>query len=210
MVAAATLAQGVAWCEATLGITPGPGGQHPLMGTHNRLFKISSATFPDAYFEIIALDPDAPPPGRARWFGLDEPALQARLAQSPRLVHVVARSTELAAQRQVLMDLGCSPGEVLSAGRDSPQGPLRWEITVRPDGRLGYAGALPTLIQWQGRHPTASMPACGVGLQALALCGLPSTVSGALRLQGVEYAPPPGPALRAVLTTPLGERVLTS
>jgi uncharacterized membrane protein YphA (DoxX/SURF4 family) len=37
VIMASTLAQGVAWCEATLGVTPGPGGEHPLMGTHNRL-----------------------------------------------------------------------------------------------------------------------------------------------------------------------------
>ena len=42
-----------------LGITPGPGGQHPLMGTHNRLFSIASAAYPQAYFEIIAIDPGA-------------------------------------------------------------------------------------------------------------------------------------------------------
>ena len=56
VVAAATLAQGVAWCEATLGLTPGPGGKHPLMGTHNRLLKIATAAFPEAYLEIIAID----------------------------------------------------------------------------------------------------------------------------------------------------------
>ena len=76
IVAAATLDEGVAWCEAVLGITPGPGGRHPLMGTHNRLFKIATPTFPDAYFEIIALDPQAPPPQRVRWFGLDESDLR--------------------------------------------------------------------------------------------------------------------------------------
>ncbi|MEY4341937.1 MAG: hypothetical protein RL541_1441, partial [Pseudomonadota bacterium] len=38
VVAASSLAQGVAWCEDQLGITPGPGGEHALFGTHNRLF----------------------------------------------------------------------------------------------------------------------------------------------------------------------------
>jgi len=62
VVAAATLAQGVAWCEATLGFTPTAGGQHPLMSTHNRVFNIATTEYPLAYFEIIAIDPDAPPP----------------------------------------------------------------------------------------------------------------------------------------------------
>ena len=61
IVIAASLSQGVAWCEQTLGITPGPGGEHPLMGTHNRLFSIASPAYPRAYFEIIALQPGAKP-----------------------------------------------------------------------------------------------------------------------------------------------------
>jgi hypothetical protein len=39
VVVAASLEQGVQWCERVLGITPGPGGEHALMGTHNRLFS---------------------------------------------------------------------------------------------------------------------------------------------------------------------------
>ena len=54
VIAASTLEQGVEWCEAHLGITPGTGGEHALFGTHNRLFKIATPTFPTAYFEIIA------------------------------------------------------------------------------------------------------------------------------------------------------------
>ena len=29
VIAASTLDEGVAWCERTLGMTPGPGGEHP-------------------------------------------------------------------------------------------------------------------------------------------------------------------------------------
>ena len=39
VVVAHSLEQGVAWCESVLGIKPGPGGEHALFGTHNRLFK---------------------------------------------------------------------------------------------------------------------------------------------------------------------------
>ena len=49
VVMATTLDQGVAWCEATLGVTPGPGGEHPLMGTHNRLLSIASERFPNEW-----------------------------------------------------------------------------------------------------------------------------------------------------------------
>ena len=59
VVAAASLDDGVRWCEKTLGITPGPGGEHPLMGTHNRLFTIATVQHPKAYFEIIAINREA-------------------------------------------------------------------------------------------------------------------------------------------------------
>jgi hypothetical protein len=91
VVAARSLEAGVRWCEDTLGIAPGPGGVHPLMGTHNRLFSIASERFANAYFEIIAIDPAAPPPRRARWFGMDALDLSA----GPRLIHWVARTARL-------------------------------------------------------------------------------------------------------------------
>ena len=52
VVLAKTLEQGVQWCEATLGITPAPGGEHAQYGTHNRLFKIATPANPFAYLEI--------------------------------------------------------------------------------------------------------------------------------------------------------------
>ena len=62
VVVAAALAEGVDWCERTLGVTPGPGGEHPLMGTHNRIFNISSPRHPRAYLEIIAINSGATRP----------------------------------------------------------------------------------------------------------------------------------------------------
>ncbi len=213
VVAAATLEQGVAWCEATLGITPGPGGQHALMGTHNRLCRIDgpapSPAFPNSYLEIIAIDPAAAAPGRARWFGLDDPALQARIAQAPRLVHVVARSAMLDMHRWGLITVGHQPGNPVMLGRDTPQGRLDWQILLRDDGALLCGGALPTLIQWAGPHPTAAMAPAGVALQSLSLQGLPMRSREVLRLRGVEHRDS-GPALRAVLNTPRGDVMLES
>jgi hypothetical protein len=210
IVAAASLAQGVAWCEATLGVSPGPGGRHPLMGTHNRLLKIATPAFAGAYLEIIAIDPDAPAPGRVRWFGLDEPALQAQLQQGPKLIHLVARSTMLDMHRWGLITVGHKPGDPVAASRDTPAGLLSWEILVRDDGRLDCGGALPTLIQWKGPHPTEHMPDSGVTLQALALHGVPERARQVLRLAGVQVHATPGPALTATLATPKGDVVLSS
>jgi hypothetical protein len=214
IVAAATLAEGVAWCEDILGVTPGPGGQHPLMGTHNRLLKIATDRYPDAYFEIIAVDPQATPPQRVRWFGLDEPGLRARLRQGPRLVHAVARVLDLDLRRAALLQLGLDPGVPVKAGRNTPQGPLAWQMLLREDGRLLCDGALPTLIQWEGRHPAQAMPDSGVTLSSLTLRGVPERARDVLRLQHVTVeavAPSPGaPALTAVLQTPRGEVTLHS
>jgi hypothetical protein len=210
VVAAESLEQGAEWCEATLGVPPGPGGRHPLMGTHNRLLKIASQTFPDAYLEIIAIDPDAAPPGRPRWFGLDDEGLRARLRRRPCLIHVVARSSMLDMHRFGLIHLGLQPGEPLRAGRDTPHGRLQWQILVRPDGRLLCGGALPTLIQWEGRHPAAAMDASGVSLKSLELRGVPDRARDLLRVRGAVVHADGAPALRALLDTPHGEVALES
>lgn len=211
VVAAASLAQGVAWCEATLGVTPGAGGQHALMGTHNRLLKIATATYPDAYLEIIAIDPAAPAPARPRWFGLDDPLLQARLeAEGPQLIHFVARSTMLDMHRWGLITVGQKPGDPVTASRETPAGLLSWQILLREDGSLGCGGALPTLLQWQGPHPAAAMADSGVTLQALSLQGVSDRSRDVLRLRGVAVSAEAGVAITATLATPRGEVVLRS
>lgn len=210
VIAAATLEQGVAWCEATLGLVPGPGGQHVLMSTHNRLLKIESDAFPGAYLEIIAIDPVAPPPGRARWFGLDDPALQARIAQQPQLVHAVARTENLDMQRWGLVNAGQQPGLPVAARRQTPNGLLSWYILVREDGALSCGGALPTLIQWQGVHPADRMAPSPVSLKRLVLRGVPAQAQAVLALRGVAFDSGPGPALTAELDTPHGPVTLHS
>ena len=109
VVMAGTLAEGAAWCEATLGVLPGAGGEHPLFGTHNRLLSVASDVFPLAYLEIIAINPEAAGArqtsagGLKRWFDMDDEALRAQLRRhGPRLIHWVARVPDVqdAAARQ--------------------------------------------------------------------------------------------------------------
>lgn len=173
VVAAPSLAEGVAWCEATLGVTPGPGGAHALFGTHNRLLRLPHAEHPQTYLEIIAIDPTVtplqPPPQR-RWFDLDDPALRQRLQhEGPQLIHWVASVPDIDAAAARLRDLGIERGPVLEASRPTPQGLLRWRISVRHDGQRLFGGALPTLIQWGGAHPSSGMADAGLGLRALRL-----------------------------------------
>lgn len=210
VIGATTLQEGVAWCEATLGITPGPGGRHALMSTHNRLFAIGSPAFPRAYAEIIAIDPQAPPPGRSRWFDLDQPALQRALAHGPALIHWVARVPDLAVPIAALAALGHDAGEVLSAQRDTPQGLLRWRIGVRRDGRRSMGGALPTFISWGDRHPADDLEDSGVRIESLTLSGVPREIAGRLAWPAAITMSPGDPALQARLATPKGRLDLGS
>ena len=203
VVGAATLEQGVAWCEATLGVTPAPGGAHPLMSTHNRLLRIDGPGFARAYLEIIAIDPAAPPPGRTRWYDLDDPALQARLVRGPALIHWVAGVADLDAAGAAWRAAGIERGEALQASR----GALRWRIAVRRDGARLAQGQWPTLIEWGAAHPNDSLPASPVALRALTLRGLPDWLRAPLA-EGIGVADDAGAPLEAVLATPLGERRL--
>ena len=212
VVAARSLDEGVAWCEAALGVTPAPGGKHALMGTHNRLLPIASPEFARAYLEIIAIDPEAAAPGRVRWFDLDEAALQASLARGPRLVHWVARTSDIDAAVAALAAQGVDRGRVLQASRATPQGELRWRISVRDDGRRLFAGALPTLIEWGAAHPVDALPASGVTLQSFTLgAGDPSALEGPMHSLGIAANVRGGSvALTFRLRTPRGEITISS
>ena len=180
VIVAKTLEQGVQWCEATLGVTPGPGGEHALYGTHNRLLKIATPAHPLAYLEIIAINPGAKRTSAAatqRWFDMDDAALQAAVAKEPRLVHFVASTDEIQAARIALKAQGIERGPAMQASRHSRRGVLQWQITVREDGQRMFNGALPSLIQW-GKptdteplrlHPRNSLPRSGVTLQRIAV-----------------------------------------
>jgi hypothetical protein len=160
VIGAATLDEGVDWCERVLGVTPQPGGKHALMGTHNRLVNISGPLHPRCYLEVIAIDPEAPQPRRPRWFDLDQPALRARLNQGPGLIHWVARVPSLDAALAYWRGEGVDAGEAVEASR----GALRWRIALRADGRRLRREALPVLIEWGDTHPTDGLPEQGVQL----------------------------------------------
>lgn len=206
VVAARSLAEGVAWCEATLGVTPGPGGQHLFMGTHNRLLSIASPQFARSYLEIIAIDPQAARPSQPRWFDLDAPATQAAMESGPQLWHWVARSAALDEACDTLRKLGVDPGELVQAQRETAQGTLRWRITIRPDGRLLCAGAVPTLIEWSGAHPVESMQASGVQLCGFSVGGVPGGLTPFLPagIESIGGAIGTAAPLQIELITPLG------
>ncbi|HEX5389574.1 MAG TPA: VOC family protein [Burkholderiaceae bacterium] len=218
VVAAATLSDGVAWCEQTLGVTPGPGGAHPLFGTHNRLLRLDGPEQdPPAYLEIIAIDPAATPTRAAplkRWFDLDDTALQHDLlANGPQLIHWVARVTDLSAALVAWSPLGLDRGPAIAASRPTPTGLLQWRLSVRDDGQRLLDGCLPTLIEWGEQHPARTMPPSGLRLNALCLRHPQAELlQRALTTIGLNTARVEAGAasLRAEIHSPRGEATLHS
>lgn len=192
-IAAESLEAGVAWVEAQLGVKLTGGGKHPAFGTHNRLLGLG-----DLYLEVIAVDPEAAPPGRPRWFDLDG------FQGAPRITNWVVESDDLMA------DLARAP-----AGTGVPmalsRGDYRWRMAVPGDGRLPHDGAFPALIQWDGPHPALALPDMGVRLQRLVI-GHPEAeaLRGALHLADdrVEIVLAPEKRLTAIFDTPFGQRSL--
>jgi hypothetical protein len=209
VVAARSLEEGTRWCLATLGVEPEEGGRHAFMGTHNRVLAIGSAAWPRAYLELIAIDPEAPPPGRPRWFDLDRPDMQAALAHGPRLVHWVMRCDDIDARCRALASAGMDPGTVRHAERGAGPEVLRWRIAIRDDGALLAQGAVPTPIQWDGRHPADALPDRGVALQGMTLAGLSPGVAACCNVEELGMVDH-GPAIVARLATPRGEVTLAT
>ena len=204
VVAARTLEEGAGWVASRLGVETVAGGKHALMGTHNRLLGLGR----DAYLEVIAIDPAAPAPGRARWFALDSPAMRSRLEKGPALIHWVARTDDIvAAARSAPVALG----EVVAAER----GDYRWRITVPGDGSLPAGGAFPTLIQWDvEKRPAAALAESGCRIESLELHHEKSAeLLAALRTLGLPPEEPvvasgTGGGLKLLLRTPGGTSTL--
>ena len=210
VVAADSLDAGIAWVAERLGAEPVRGGQHAAMGTHNALLRLGAR----CYLEVIAVDPDAPPPARRRWFSLDEPDMKARIAAAPALITWAMRTASLANACARVPDLG----DILSMSRDG----FRWKIAVPDDGALAWGGVLPTAIQWEEgddgevRHPCDVLPDSGCELVALKLSH-PAAVLGdggivalfrELRIAGPVDLKSGPRRLEALVRTPRGDATL--
>lgn len=195
-VVAARLEDGVASVEGLLGVPMAGGGKHPLMGTHNRLLGLGHL-----YLEVIAVDPDAPAPGRPRWFDMDS------FSGAPRLAAWVAGCDDLAAE-VALGPVGIGTPIALA------RGDYRWQMAVPDDGRLPYGGAFPALIRWEGTaHPAQALPDMGLRLAGLEIghpqaTALRAALAGRLDDARVNIVQAPSVSLRAMIDTPSGRRTL--
>ncbi|MWL87963.1 VOC family protein [Cupriavidus sp. SW-Y-13] len=216
VIAAPDLDAGSEHVASMLGIAPQAGGAHPRMGTHNRVLGM----FGGMYLEVIAIDPAASAPERARWFGLDSEAVRERLRDGPFFAHWAARVERPA-------DL--SRWQAQYPDRIAPaipmdRGALHWRLTVPDDGSLpawqGEAasageGLFPTLIQWDVQnHPGISLPRQDLALRRLRgqhphaeLLRQGLAWIGAASLIDIEQTDGP-PALLAEIETPTGLKTL--
>jgi hypothetical protein len=202
IVACSDLTQGAAWLQEQLGVAPQTGGKHALMGTHNALLRLGARV----YLELLAIDPDAPPPARPRWFDLDTAHVRERARERPFLLSWAARTANIVAAVTHVAALG----EVLALARNQ----YAWRITVPEDGALQFGGVLPTVLQWDGdAHPADALEDRGCTLQRLAL-EHPAASSvlplfRELRITGPVDLKPGPRSLVAHIATPAGLRALS-
>jgi Glyoxalase-like domain len=142
--AAPDLAAAVDDLAARFGVRAQAGGRHVGLGTHNALLALGAGT----YMEVIAPDPDQPPPTTTRPFGLDG-LTHGRLAG-----WAIARD-DIDAAIAYARDHGYDPGDAVEMRRVGSTGTVRWRMTLNAfDG-----GPVPYLIAWgDSEHPSRSAP----------------------------------------------------
>lgn len=192
-IACTDLATGVATVEAALGVALAPGGDHPAMGTHNRLLSLGA----DDYLEVIAINPAAPGPNQPRWFDIDN------FTGGPRVTNWICRCPDLPAALQAAPD---GTGKIW----DLERGDLRWRMGVPLDGKLPFDGCFPALIEWHGAaHPAPRLPDCGVRLTGLHIThphadDLRMALSGLINDGRLAIHSGAQPTISAELSTPNG------
>ncbi|KAA0920778.1 VOC family protein [Aquicoccus porphyridii] len=195
-VAATDLEEGRAHIEAALGVATQPGGKHANFGTHNVLLGLEDGI----YLEAIAIDPDAPDPGRRRWFDLDD------FTGPPRLANWICQTGDID-EALALSPAGMGPAT------DQRRDDLHWQMAAGENGHLPLEGTYPAVIAWGNTpHPSTRLASTGIRLERLIVT---SPVAAALRstlrhlLADARIVIEQGDkSLRAEFSTPSGRRVL--
>ncbi len=187
--------------QALTGIEPMPGGQHPQLGTHNRLAGSDARL----YLELIGPDRSTPQdsPMRASIEALPRPRLHRFIMD--------ATGRDLGAVQAAYgrAGIGCQADDM---HRLTPTGAtLRWRLLVPESNRFGLFA--PFFIDWLDTpHPSTRLRAEFAMIDCEA--GHPDSAEvGALwRELGVDIAlhASDAPYLRLLLRTPRGQVALTS
>jgi hypothetical protein len=174
------------------GVRAQRGGKHVGLGTHNALLTLGTGT----YLEVIAPDPEQPPPSTARPFGLDD-------ANDPHLAGWAVRCKDIDAAIAGARRHGYDPGDAIEMQREGPSGALRWRLTLNAI----EGGPLPFLISWgDSEHPSRSAPS-GLVLESLWIEHPdPDTVAAALAAldTNIEVTPAAEFAIVAQIRGPNG------
>jgi hypothetical protein len=195
------LNDGIGALAQQLGVRPEFGGKHTGRGTHNALLSLGRGM----YLEVIAPDPDQPPPADARPFGLDN-------LHEPGLVAWAIAVKDIDARAQQAHEAGYDPGAVLAMSRRLPDGgELRWRLTWRLAGTR--EGLAPFLIEWDStaNHPSSTAPGGCSLVDLTAEHPRPDEAARQLDALGVDLplAEAPRAALIATIEGPNGTVVLT-
>jgi len=114
------LAAAVDDLAARFGVRAQPGGKHHGIGTRNALLALG----PRTYLEVLAPDPDQPPPSNPRPFGIDE-------LTSPRLVGWAVGCDDIDTAIAGARAAGYDPGDAIEMTRTGATGTvLRWRLTL--------------------------------------------------------------------------------
>lgn len=208
VVGASTLEEGADYVEKILGVRVPDGGEHIMMGTHNKVMTLGNGV----YLEIIAVNFEMTPPAQPRWFGLDDPNVLASLVHSPRLLTWAVNTSDLT---QLTLQSKISVGEIKQAER----GDLRWKVALPDDGRLSAAGFFPLCIEWQvDFHPSERMPNLDCRLEGIEIhhprsewlkhCLTSVSAENLVRIQKCNDNQ--SAFMQAKVLTPSGTRILSS
>ncbi|MEN3377605.1 MAG: hypothetical protein V7604_2960 [Hyphomicrobiales bacterium] len=204
-VIAPSLAEGVLHVRTCLDLDVPFGQRHAYMGTCNHLLQLGDTV----YLEIVALDPEADAPDRARWFGLDDrKKVRSDWNEGRRLRGWVARTDAIAAVITGREDIF---GEKVSL----PAVNAAFDFAIPNDGSLPLDGAAPSIIDRRGKpRAMANIADLGARLSSFTLEHPdPAAVEALYRTLTVDRPPEirRGATLRyrARIETPAGPRELT-
>ena len=189
------LDRGMEEIERVTGIAPALGGRHPGRGTRNALVSHGA----DVYLEIIAPDPDQPPPTGGRWVGVDR-------VNTSRLTTWAAKSHDLEEFWRRAAEQGVQLGEIQSGSRQRADCvTLAWRLTD-PEP-LVADGVVPFFIDWGSSPHPARSAAQGASLVSFHVEHDDATgVQRMLRALGLDVTVVPAnrAALVAVIDSPRG------
>ena len=144
---ASSLEEGTNFIENKLAIKLSDVGYHDFMGTHNRVIKVDK----DIYLEVISINPISKAPNQDRWFNLDSPKLQQKLANSPQIIGYVIETDN----KEILKHY--------KAPIKASRGNYKWNFAMPHftsellNNELIQNGIIPSLISWKSEKPILQM-----------------------------------------------------